>query len=216
MGITIEITDDSEIFVCETGKIKSKKDISIATLAEILLASFRDASYKTPMLPKNCIYYCKYQNGREYFVLECDKANWDFEYHGTIFKNVGVPKHLFLITLQQQTIIDTKLVTVKDNFVLPESIVYRWPYSNVFQSLVVCWGTASLPVIEYPYQLSCIPRFFFSQGNTDCSYYGANSSGLQYRELLDSLQGKEFNDEYLVPHKGYRFKNFIEEDIAND
>lgn len=201
----------------ETGLSKSEKQIDDGTLMAILLSSLDKPAVRTPLLPKGCIFYLKYSNTRELYVLECDKWNYDFDYHGTKYSAVGVPRHLFFITTCGNQIVGTKIAAVKDYFIQPETVLHRWPFSNVHVDFSVCWGSARLPVIEEAYQLSGIPRLFFAQGNTDCNYAGSNASGLEYRHLLHELQNKEFNDNWLLP-SGYKFKDLIpkEEEDENE
>lgn len=214
MEVIIRLSDNGQIMVEGTGPVKTSKYISPESLASILMSSHDiENTYETPMpLPQNCIYY-KRKNDKELFILEKPAHRREVTYYGTKFTDVGFPKLLFgyIIDCKTTTIEKTILVAVKnDIFIKPDTEIFKYPFSNVYASGNCCWGTCVVPKIDHPYQLSSLPELYLFQEDNGDLYEGVNASGLQYRELLGELQGKDFNLEWLVPFHAKTFLLFIE------
>lgn len=219
MDVIIKLSDNGQIRVESIGPVKQSKFISKEDLFSILLSSVDTIEkYETPLpLPKNCIYYKKH-GSKELFVLEKKAHRRNVTYYGKVFQDVGFPKLLFGYVLDHKyNSIKTSIVAVKnDLFIKSETEIFRYPFSNVYSNTECCWGTCTFPKLDHPYQLSGFPELYLSQEDNGDLYDGANSSGLMYREFLMSLQGKDFNMDWLLPnHVGKTFQSYCNYLIIN-
>lgn len=221
MSVLIRITDDNRVIVEQAGTVKCSKEISYKNLVKavtLLSHSAVGIEEATPILPKGCIHYCRYTSGKEYFILEYDERHSDFLFYGTTYSNVGIPKLLFFVEVLNKKIVGTKVVAVKDHFVLPDTELFRWPFTNVYShDFSICWGSVILPDINEQYEISALPRVFLNQENTLHLYMGSNKSGKEFREILGQLQGKDFDDDILLS-TGFKLEYFlkIKEENEND
>lgn len=147
---------------------------------------------KSPILPKNCLIYQEDLDGTEIAVIEVEKQQFDVIYHKTPFENVGHPKLLFEFGLRLNKVVLCRIYAVKDAVVKPTTKLFRYPYSNVFESFSACWpDLASIRVKDLSH-LSTLPYLFIKSPSNDHAFRGSN-----LRELFASLQGQDFDDDLL-------------------
>ncbi|MFC5402377.1 hypothetical protein [Cohnella soli] len=171
-------------------------------VAEAVIQSLDYEAIRTPILPRNTIYYSE-GPGRRYVFLEIPPHRRTAFYHKAKIKDVPFPRLLigFQLTARKEQLAITQVyVAALEDQIIPneESKVFFYPYTNV-NDYVVCWGGQQLPNIERVAQLATIPELFFNSPNSDCYYSTANLSKKPYRELVESIKGKSFPDDYLKP-----------------
>jgi hypothetical protein len=147
---------------------------------------------RSPILPKNCVVYQEELDGTEVFVIEVDKKQFDVMYHKTPFSNVGHPKLLFEFQVRLKTVVKCRVYAVKDAIVKPSSQLYRYPFSNIFDSFDACWPDLRSMPIKDLHQLSSLPYLFINSPSNDHAFRGSN-----LRELFATLEGVDFNDDLL-------------------
>lgn len=150
----------------------------------------------TPILPPNTIQYMELTNGGYIIVIKKDKCNIDIEYGDKIYKKVGIPTLLFAFRMYQDTLQEGYVVSVKDKIINADTPIYFYLFSNVFKDTHICWGN-KLPTFPDVLYISNIADMFLSMPNSSHNY-GFNSSGLEYRPLLESLEGKIFDESILL------------------
>lgn len=171
-------------------------------IAQAVLNSLEYESIRTPIMPRNAIYYSE-GPGKRYVFLELTPHRRNVLYHKAKIKDIPFPRLIigFQLSVRQEKMAITKvyLAALEDQLIPnEESMVYFYPYTNV-DNYAVCWGGQELPSIERVSQVATIPELFFNSPNSDCYYSSANNSNMPYRELVESIKGKSFPDAYLKP-----------------
>lgn len=151
----------------------------------------------TPILPPNTIQYIELANGGYIIVLIKNKCQVDFDYGDKIYKKVGIPTLLFAFRMYQDALQEGYVVSVKDKIIKAETPIFFYPFSNVFKDTRICWGNNKLPAFPDVLYVSNIADMFLSMPNSSHNY-GFNSSGLEYRPLLEALEGKNFEESILL------------------
>jgi len=155
----------------------------------------------SPILDQTgCIRYIKLTRGLErrdvaFFVVE--KARFDYNYVGQVFKDVGMPKMLFAFETQGDRLVDSHLYCIKDCIVTDDTVLCWFPFANVSDS--ICWGDFGAVQADQIFKLRGLPYQFISLEHND-HLFGANknSQGLLQRPLLDSMKERDFDDSLLV------------------
>lgn len=201
----------------ETGRFV-KKLISYTDLLDALIGATetsytkKDLHFLTPILPgdsKISVVQIKVYEETDisWYILLREPDPADFEYFDTVYKNVGLPKLIFAIKVQNNAVVSFRIMAVKDRFLRHDSILYSYPFSNVSGVGYVCTGNnyKSLNIQMEPGDVTAIlsiPEMFLAMPNSEHSY-GHNKSGLYYRDMLAELEGKPFKEEWLEPSLSY-------------
>lgn len=157
--------------------------------------------FRTPILPKNTIEYLERKDGSYTISMFVPKSNVDFNYADETFSQVGYPNLIFVAKTFKNTISQSFVVAVKDNYITNDTKLYKYPLSNVFSSGGICWGGNKLPSFDELRWLERLPQIFLSSPINEHNYGGANSSNLQVRPILNELKDKAFPNDWLVPMK---------------
>lgn len=181
-------------------------------VAKALLQSLDYSAIRTPILPRNAFFYSEGPMIRFCF-MEIPAHKRTVSYHKAVLKGVPFPRLVFgfKMMLQQEKlqIADVMVAALDSESIMNEdSKVYFYPYTNVERDFTVCWGGQQLPTLNRISQLTTFPEMFFNSPNSDCYYNSANLSKKTYRELVESLKGKKFPDEYLKS-TGYTLQEWI-------
>src|SRR5690606_12598808 len=121
------------------------------------------------------------------------RARWDVNLGGQIIDQVGHPKLVFVFDLFRGQIQGKKVAAVKDEVITEKTKLYRYPFSNVQSgNLECCWNY--FPQLKEFRNIESYP-YIFLQGERNFHLY---SGEMGYRALLESLSGKDFDDNQLV------------------
>lgn len=224
-NLTINIDETglcSVVSELESGR-HTKKIITYTDLLDLLVAS-TETSYSrkeigilSPILPgdkkvSTIQMKASQTSDTSWYILlrEADPA--DFEYFGTVYKNVGLPKLIFAIKVAKNTVVSFRIMATTDYFIKPDTVLYSYPFSNVSGSGYVCTGDnyKQINIQMNPSDVTAIlsiPEMFLAMPNSEHSY-GHNKSGLYYRDMLSQLEGKPFNNEWLEP-SGFTYQDFV-------
>jgi len=118
----------------------------------------------------------------------------DMSYFKDKFNNVDIPTLLFKIKVSTDSIRGIELVAVKDQIIKGDTVLFKYPFSNVFADTKVCLGAnniASLEVAETAF-IYRIPNLVLSLDNNNDAYHNSNNTGLPLRELLNKRPIAEF------------------------
>lgn len=220
----VEISSASGDFVNQVLKMslnraKLEQDVSILeSMFEILSSKARPhwiqkvlAPYvgikkivKTPILPRNTVFYQEQMNGTQIVCLEIDRQRIDTIYHKDSYKSVGHPKMLFVFYVNGEKINTCKVYAVKDIRLTASTELYRFPFSNVFDNFSTCWPDLSGFHLKQLNQLETLPLLFLKSPSNDHLFRGKN-----LRELFSTLQDKDFNDS-LLERTGLTFGDHFE------
>ncbi len=153
----------------------------------------------TPILPKSCVFYQESRN-RIRVGIEVEKGNHDVifgEIEESLYKQVAYPKLLFWFDINKSMqVLSANVVAVKDLLISEETELYRFPYSNVFESGKICWTIKSDPYSSLR-QLEILPYIFLGATKNMDLYEAAHDINL--RDLLEFMQEKVFDDSLLIP-----------------
>lgn len=171
----------------------------VGTVLSAKDSKYEKVQFKTPVLPQNCVQYIELTSNSYIIVLKREKGNIDMIYSNRVFKQVGIPTLLFAFKLYKNTLNEGYVVAIKDTkFITLDTKLYCYPFSNVYEySHKICWGSNKLPTFDEVSYTQNIPDMFLSMPNSNHGY-GKNLSGLEYRPLLEALEEKEFNEDWLL------------------
>jgi hypothetical protein len=215
--ITIKPAEES-ITVEETaGGVTSAKGISHDSLVTCFEKSIKEPKrLDSGFLPDNCL-AVSFTAGNKYFVIRHPLLRADITYHQTVYENFPIPRMVFgFVVARDGRVTGCKVAAVADEKPVPETRVYEWPFSNVFNDGRICTGAAnSLPVHKTGRTLSSLPHFILALPNNDHNFNrGHNKMKLGYRELLDYMKDKEpshYYEQVLIPKKAGTLGKFIDE-----
>lgn len=122
--------------------------------------------------------------------------------------DVCVPSLVFSFHVDKGRLECTRVFALKDAKPTDDSILYRYPYGNVYDDGKVCWGHNSLPDIHAIKRLEMVMTLFI-QSPCNSDLYRPEKCigirGVELRELFEKLRNvQSFPEEYLVPIKKQR------------
>lgn len=158
----------------------------------------------TPILPKGTVLYQEESDGTKIVVLERERARRDVIFHNTPYSQVGHPKLLFAFIVKGNRIMECQVVAVKDVTLKPKSKLFRYPFSNVYNSNRACWPELKEINIKNLFEIQNLPDLFFSSPANNDLFEGVN-----LREWFFKLQNKDFDDKELKP-LGVNVQDFFE------
>lgn len=138
--------------------------------------------------------------GSKWYILLREAVPVDMKHLKDSFKKVAMPRTLFAIKVANDKCAQIRICCVKDRFISPDSTIYRYPYSNVFDTRSVCLGNNRLNDFNIGVltNIAMIPEMFLAMTNNDHGYYGSNSSGYGHKDLLELMSNAEFDNSILV------------------
>lgn len=163
-------------------------------------------------LPENCLHVS--MNGLErHFVLWNPELRADTAYGGTEYLNSPIPRLVFGVRmLEGGKVAECSIGVLADEKPSPETPMYHYPFSNVYEDGRVCSGNNIMPRYKKQTALRNFPRYLLGLPDNDDMYdTKKNRLGLEHRELLEHLKGKEpayYYSDILVPN-GMTLGDFI-------
>ncbi|RED75949.1 hypothetical protein [Cohnella phaseoli] len=173
-------------FLAERVSQESVMNYALAHLDELVI--------NTPILPSNCIFYSK-RRQEEIIAIRVHKQMIDVNLIGTEYPSVGHPALIYVFKLKKEKpSIEAFLFAVKDTVITEKTLLYRYPYSNVYGNGKCCWST--FPNIDKVRQLESFPDIFMN-GERNFHLY-PKTGDMDYRAILTLMSGREFEDQLLV------------------
>lgn len=153
--------------------------------------------------------------GKKVIVLKRDAIPFNITYYKDEYKNCGLPILLFGIVIVGNKLRTLYVTAIKNYLVTNKTELFQYPFSNVNKyNGRVCLGTNN--VLSYDidtlFKTRSIPNIFLSMPNNDDGYNAAgisNNSHMQQRQLLKVLEGKEFNNDWLVSKNGTTYAEWF-------
>lgn len=131
------------------------------------------------------------------------------QYENTQY-DVCVPSLVFSFHVDKGRLEKTRVFVLKDEEPTEKSVLYRYPFGNVYDDGKVCWGSNVFPDILEIKRLEMVMTLFIqSLCNSDLyqSEKCIGVKGVPLRELFEQLHNKQnFPEEYLMPIKKQRGK----------
>lgn len=208
--------------VGEDGTVE-QKTISVDELIAQLTSSQR---ISTGILPRGTRFYRGHAS--DYFIavelipkkrkLLVTKADNKLE-----GKNVPVPRCLFVARILNKCLNRSWLFALKQPFSNMNDLIFSFPFGNVYEKGLICWGNAKIPPIKKPLDLvSVIATFFDSPFNGDLSEsnYAFISPPIvpdeyevvELRTLIKYLDGMDEFPENMLYEKHIRLETLIEQE----
>lgn len=206
--VVLRISPQKKTFTVEEhkpGGIIAQKEILPTDLYYAINAGNETFSYlDSGVLPEHCIgvsmcsantiYYLWYPERRAY-ICYGDKEYMDFP----------IPRLVFGVSLLYTGRVgDCTLGVIADETPTPDTPMFHYPFSNVFDGFRVCTGNNVLPRYRNRAKLVNFPSYLLGIPDND-DYYdrSCNRKGLGHAELLEYLKDKEpahYYSDILVPN----------------
>lgn len=194
--IVLRISPQSGTFTVEEhkpGGIVARKEILPTDLYYAINASNETFSYlDSGLLPENCIgvSLCSVQT---IYYLWYPKRRAYIHYNDKVYENFPIPRLVFGINLLSTgRVADCSLGVIADEKPTPNTPMYLYPFSNVYDGFRVCTGNNVLPRYKSTAKLKNFPSYLLGIPDND-DYYdpGNNRKGMLHGELLEHLKDKE-------------------------
>lgn len=211
--ILIEIGEDKlpKIKIINSSGTETKY-VSLSDLAAMFASaseldnSQEEVYMESPLLPQfNGISTVQYleSESTQIYILRKEACKMDLTYFGDAFSNVGIPTLLFKIKVSNDSIKGVEVVAIKEPVISKTTMLYRYPFSNVFDTTKMCLGANNIAGLDVAQTSTIyrIPNLVLSLDNNNDAYRNSNSSSLELRELFAKLSGKKFDQEILVQLK---------------
>ena len=220
--MNIEIINETKVATITTEDIKGiKKDRTVSMndlITSILAAVDMDNlnSYISPLYQVRrgvrLIQTKFFNENSKMYILHIPKSNQPMPIYNRFYDNVGIPGLIFAVRVTNNKLQNLHVIAVKDKDITDETVVYRYPFTNVNGQGKVCLGGNLFSVgIENDNlkKLFEVPFKFFSMPNT-----GADHASTYYpaaEELFRRYNNTEFDESILVVNNYYEnYKKFIE------
>ena len=214
--LRVRILPEEEQVLVEThtnGIVKCK-EIQADAFLDCIKSSIRRNYVSSGLLPPNCLHIGIDSDGNKAYCLWYPRLYADTSYHETAYLNFPLPRLVFAFHVDTEGKIgECRMGVVADEKPTMETVMYRYPFSNVSGTRgAICIGANALPRYKTPHALANLPAFLLSIPNGDHSFSVLNNKlGLQYRDLLEHLKDKEpsyYYSDVLIPN-GKTLKDFI-------
>ena len=191
----------------------SFKEISPVDLYFMLNESYRNSeTVETGLLPEHCL-SVSIGKGEKTFVLWNPELRADMTYGDVEYPNFPIPRLVLGIRLLDTgRVAGCSLGVVADEKPTPASLMYHYPFSNVYEDSRVCTGNNVLPRYKKQTALVNFPRYLLGiPDNDDMFSTERNRLGLGHKELMEHLKDKEpayYYTDILIPN-GKTLGDFI-------
>ncbi|PEQ70175.1 hypothetical protein COF65_32255 [Bacillus toyonensis] len=216
-----EKLNESNLKIIDNNIVRDKFYISLEEFVRLIAGSYvldGDDTYKSRILPRNCIQY-NTNSLKKTWEMICDlPANFhDIKAFNdeTAYVEVGLPRLLIKYVIQE--IEENKfqlnqiyLYSLKGTSLVEEDTnLYKFPLSNVASNGKMCTGTNSAYIFNNFAEIENLHNTFLFQTVFTTDYYDrSNLSSYSLDQLLENLQGKSFPEEWLFEHK-LKFRDII-------
>jgi len=202
--LVLEIADGSSEAVA---KFRTKDGVTTKTVAvaDLLMEISHDMEITTGILPSGTKFYAGTKNSYRIGIQVPTKVRTaEFRLDGgPRAMTVPFPEILFVFTVSEGRILDSRLFACVPPIGRSYDRLYRFPFGNVYEEGNICWGGNILPQINEPIVLDGVVSRFFTSGFSGHLVYGTNMFNppegvVNLRTLLEHLVGQEhFPDRIL-------------------
>lgn len=189
------------------------KEISPLELYFAITNSFTSKDFlSSGFLPENCL-HVSMNSAERLFVIWNPELRADVTYKDVEYPNFPFPRLVFGIRmLEGGKVADCSIGVVADEKPTPETLMFHYPFSNVYPDGAVCSGNNIMPRYRKLSALRHFPRYLLELPDNDDMYHSEhNKLGLGHKELLEHLKDKDpayYYSDILVPN-GKTLDDFI-------
>ena len=214
--IRLRISPNSGKIIVE--ELKRDGAISFKEISPIDLYFMLNESYRSNevvdsgFLPEHCL-SVSIGKAEKIFVLWNPELRADMTYGETEYPNFPIPRRVFGIrVLDTGRVAGCTLGVMADEKPSPSSVMYRYPFSNVYEDSRVCTGNNVLPRYKKQAALVNFPRYLLGIPDNDDMYSAErNKLRLGHKELMEHLKDKDpayYYTDILIPN-GKTLADFI-------
>lgn len=162
----------------------------------------------SPIFPVGTIRYSSDElQTRERITMEIPQKQWDIKYRDSDeFYNIGFPRMViqYLISTEKNTkrMIETRIFAVLNDGkpILDETPLYYFPYPNVGKAnSIVCWGQNQRLEIQRLTDLARSFQWFIASPFNEDHGVRTTHGIANFRRLIEHIQDKPFEDDWLIP-----------------
>ena len=192
----------------------SRKNISPQSLSECFLTSrVDDERHSTGLLPEDCIMVVM-EGKFTYYFIRYPELSADFQYFDTEYRRFPIPRLVFGFKYlpMDHKVAGCSVCVVKDERLKEDTILYRYPFSNVNGGGHICLGNNALPVYKDPSKLHTLASYILRMpNNNDHSSKDNNRLNAEYRDLLEQMKRKTSSHYYtdVLVESGETLKDFL-------
>lgn len=216
--ILIRISPGESRMVVErqAGGVVTRKEVSPEGVAACFRQSMRteNPGMGTGLLPLNTLAVWQ-SDTQTKLVLWHPRRYADVALYDTPYPHFPIPRLVFGASFSTEgKLLRTRLGAVADEVPTPETAMYHYPFSNVFEnSGQICVGSNVMPTYKHLWKAVNLPAFLLSIPNNMHMYHSLhNRLGLPYRELMEHLRDKDpdyYYTDVLLPN-GKTLGDFIQ------
>lgn len=203
----------------QEGPAVTRKEIGRDALIECFKQSLRtdDSGFFSGFLPLNCLSVWQGQAGLR-LTLWHPRLRADMALFDTPYPDFPIPRLVFAFSIDVQgKVSECRIGVVADEAPRPDTVMYHYPFSNVSEEDgFLCVGNNALPAYQKLHKAVNLPAFLLSIPNNMHNYYIThNKLGLEYRDLMEHLKGREpsyYYSDILIPN-GVTLGAFIQADM---
>lgn len=216
--MTIHInTERGEVVVEQqkAGGVTTHKRITPQALCDCFLTSrYDDERHATGLLPEGCI-AAVIEKKYIYYFIRYPELYADITYYDTEYRDFPLPRLVFGFQYmpREGKVAGCRVCVVKDERLTPDTLTYRYPFSNVHGDNRICTGNNALPIYRDPARLHTLAGYLLRLPNNNDLYSRDNNRlHAEYRDLLEQMKGKtpsHYYTDVLVPD-GKTLKDFLD------
>ena len=169
------------------------KEISPLELYFIINNSYTSRDLlRSGFLPENCL-HVSMSSAERHFIIWNHELRADITYKDTKYPDFPLPRLVFGVRmLENGKVADCSIGVVADETPTPETRMFHYPFSNVYENGKVCSGNNILPRYRKLQALKHFPRYLLELPDNDDMYSPKNNKlGLGHKELLEHLKDKD-------------------------
>lgn len=212
----LRISPERNTFIVEVhqpGGVVAYKEISPVDVYFALNGSYTtQVLLSSGFLPENCLHVAL-NSAEKHMVLWNPELRADVSYGAIEYPDFPIPRMVFgLRMLDNGKVVECSIGVAADEKPTPDTVMYRYPFSNVHSDGKVCTGNNVMPRYRKLSALRNFPRYLLGLTDNDDLFSSENNRlGLGHRELLEHLKDKEpsyYYSDVLVP-TGTTLQEFI-------
>lgn len=196
------------------GGLVSYKEIDPMELYFAINSSYtsRELLLDSGFLPGHCL-HVSMNSAERNFVIWNPELRADLTYYDKEYLDFPIPRLVFGVRiLENGRMAECSIGVVADETPTPETRMFHYPFSNVYDSGKVCTGNNVLPRYKKLTALKHFPRYLLGLPDNDDFYdREKNRLKLGHGDLMEHLKDKEpayYYSDILVPN-GKNLDDFI-------
>lgn len=193
--IVLRVSPKNNSFIVEEHKkngVIAYKEISPIELYYAINGSYIASEFlSSGVLPEHCI-HLSMSNSEKRFILWYPELRTEMTYKDEVYASFPIPRLVFGVRmLQSGKVAECSIGVVADEAPTTETVMYYYPFSNVYDDGRVCTGNNVLPSYKKQTALKNFPSYLLGiPDNDDMFRTEHNKLHLGHKELMEHLKDK--------------------------